>query len=254
MTSVTFRKKSIAETVKICKAAGLSGIEWGGDVHVPPMSAAAKEAAKLCFDEGLKIFSYGSYFSVQGENYFEDFQKTADTCGTLGTDTVRIWATRTSRDEASAGEYVAFIEKMKRIADEAAKRSLIVCFEHHQKTYADSLGHTCDLLSKIGSKNVKTYWQPICAEAQNNLISARELKTDVQRIHVYYWRGHERFLLSKGGAEWRGYSDVFATEKREIPCLLEFVKDDSDENFFADAKTLLALTAEANRKAENSGK
>ena len=35
MTSVTFRKKSAEDVIAIVKEAGLDGIEWGGDIHVP---------------------------------------------------------------------------------------------------------------------------------------------------------------------------------------------------------------------------
>ena len=34
LCSVTFRKKSAAQVVEIAKKAGISYIEWGGDIHV----------------------------------------------------------------------------------------------------------------------------------------------------------------------------------------------------------------------------
>ena len=35
LVSVTFRKLEPAEIVDLVKQAGLQGIEWGGDIHVP---------------------------------------------------------------------------------------------------------------------------------------------------------------------------------------------------------------------------
>ena len=61
MTSVTFRKKSAEEVIKITTEAGLEGIEWGGDIHVPAGEfIKAKEIAKKTRDAGLKVLSYGS--------------------------------------------------------------------------------------------------------------------------------------------------------------------------------------------------
>ena len=35
LVSISFRSLSPEEIIRIAKAAGLSAIEWGGDVHVP---------------------------------------------------------------------------------------------------------------------------------------------------------------------------------------------------------------------------
>ncbi len=36
LVSVTFRQLSPEEIVRVAREAGLTVIEWGGDVHVPP--------------------------------------------------------------------------------------------------------------------------------------------------------------------------------------------------------------------------
>ena len=36
LTSVSFRKLSVDEVIALAKKAGVDGIEWGSDVHVPP--------------------------------------------------------------------------------------------------------------------------------------------------------------------------------------------------------------------------
>ena len=40
LCSVTFRKKSMEEIIKIAQNAGVSYIEWGGDVHVRSLDDA----------------------------------------------------------------------------------------------------------------------------------------------------------------------------------------------------------------------
>ena len=42
LCSVTFRKKTIKEVVETAKKAGISFIEWGGDIHVKNTDDAKK--------------------------------------------------------------------------------------------------------------------------------------------------------------------------------------------------------------------
>lgn len=45
MTSVTFRKKSAENVIALVKEAGLDGIEWGGDIHVPAATLGLQNAS-----------------------------------------------------------------------------------------------------------------------------------------------------------------------------------------------------------------
>ena len=71
LTSVTFRALSISKIVQLAAAAGLDGIEWGGDIHVP---AGDIQSAVFALQEtekaGLEVLSYGSYYHGLPE---EDF-------------------------------------------------------------------------------------------------------------------------------------------------------------------------------------
>ena len=58
LVSVTFRQKSVEEIAALTAEAGLSGVEWGGDVHVPPGDReAARRAAQLTHRAGLEVLS-----------------------------------------------------------------------------------------------------------------------------------------------------------------------------------------------------
>ncbi len=247
MTSVTFRKYDIKTVVSLAKKAGLCGIEWGGDVHVPPMDkSAALEAVSRCRDDGIAIFSYGSYFSpTKAADFSGEFEKAAETCKLLGAERVRIWAGEKWFDETTEEEYRTFLERMNKVSALAREYGVTVCFEHHQNTLCDRKDHALKVLQDIGQDNVRTYWQPIQAEEGENLSCIETLKQYVDTIHVYHWRGWDRFMLSEGREHWKKYLSAFRGEKRNIPCLLEFCKDDSDENFFADAECLHELISEA---------
>ena len=62
LTSITFRKLSIDEIIALTASAGLDGIEWGSDVHVPQGDTELAESVKAKTEAaGLKVCSYGSY-------------------------------------------------------------------------------------------------------------------------------------------------------------------------------------------------
>ena len=90
MTSVTFRKKSAEDVIAIVKEAGLDGIEWGGDIHVPAGDlGTAERVRESCRQNGIEILSYGSYYRA-GEQ--ERFRPVLETAIMLGAQTIRVWA------------------------------------------------------------------------------------------------------------------------------------------------------------------
>ena len=67
-------------------------------------------------------------------------------------------------------------------------------------------------------------------------------------IHVFNWpKGPDgrpvRRPLGEAEAAWREYFEAASADGKDHVALLEFVKDDSVEQFLADAQTLLKLTS-----------
>ena len=92
LCSVTLRPLAPEAVVRVAADAGLAGIEWGGDIHVPPGDAAtARRVARLTADAGLIVSSYGSYYRVGGDKPGE-LQPILDTAAELGAPVVRVWA------------------------------------------------------------------------------------------------------------------------------------------------------------------
>src|SRR5699024_8931423 len=90
LTSVTFRRMKPEEILRVAARAGIEGIEWGGDVHVPAGDlAAARRVRALCEDAGIPALSLGSYFFL---NAGMDFRPVLETALALGVRDVRIWA------------------------------------------------------------------------------------------------------------------------------------------------------------------
>ena len=71
LTSVTFRELSAAEVLCLAQEAGLAGLEWGGDIHLPPeCPELAEELARRTAQAGLRSLSYGSYHRLcQGMDF-----------------------------------------------------------------------------------------------------------------------------------------------------------------------------------------
>jgi len=210
--------------------AGLDGIEWGGDVHVPPGSLAlAQEVGALTRSVGLEVASYGSYYRLDGSG----FEEVLATAHALGAPNIRVWAGRVGSSSASPSDWDAAVLDGQRIAALAAP--LQISFEFHQGTLADTASSTLSLLSRIDAPNVRTYWQPSAGlSVADRMAEIGELEPFLSSMHVFQWSDGLRLSLSSGFAEWTQYL-------RGDWALLEFVRDDSPEQFLEDAATLKEL-------------
>ncbi|HWD79704.1 MAG TPA: xylose isomerase, partial [Kribbella sp.] len=61
LVSVTFRQLAVEQVMEVAAGAGLSAIEWGGDIHVPLGNLVnAKRVRNLTEVHGLQVAAYGS--------------------------------------------------------------------------------------------------------------------------------------------------------------------------------------------------
>lgn len=241
LTSVTFRQKSVEEIIALAAKAGLSGIEWGGDVHVPPGDpAAAAETARKTREAGLCVLSYGSYYrGLEGE----DFGPVLASAKALGAPVVRVWAGQKTYEESAPAEFAALARRFRTAAGMAAAEGIRVAFEYHRGTATQTAAGALALLRAADCPNLGCYWQPnpdISHAEQLSEIDA--LLPYLENVHVFYWTGkNERHLLSEGADRWRDYLAHIGKSGRSRCFILEFVLNDSDEAFFADAETLKSL-------------
>lgn len=245
LTSVTFRGKSIPEVASLAKQAGLSLIEWGGDIHVPPSDRAAiAEACRAMQTYGLSCPSYGSYYRV-GDGEPEQFRAICETAAALGAETVRTWLGRKGSALVSEEERATLLGETRSLAAIAESFGLTLAFEFHGKTYNDTGETSLAFWRDVARPNVKTYWQPLAfGDSEANL---RRILPALCTVHVFHWDSeNSRFPLADGIEPWRCYLSVLRDAGRACPLLLEFVQNDDEEQFLRDARTLAALAAEAN--------
>jgi len=236
LCSVTLRSRSIDEVVAVAAEAGLAGIEWGSDVHVPDADAAARAKA-ACADAGLRVFSLGSYYRA---GTFGDFEPTLAIAAGIGAPRVRIWAGSLEPHEADAGTWDAVVEDTRRIAALAAGQGVELAFEFHNHSLTATVDGTLELLDRVVRPNVGTYWQPAVgvsdAEAPDAL---RSLLGRLMGIHCFsWWPQAERLPLGAREGLWREAFSIARSSGRDLDVMLEFVADDSLENLHGDAATL----------------
>ena len=243
LVSITFRKLSPRQIVDLVVEAGLSGIEWGGDVHAPHGDvAAAREIARMCVDAGLVIPTYGSYYRV-GHPDSVSFDAVLASAVALGAPTIRVWAGKVGSAEADAAYWNAVIEDSRRICRMAAGEGIAVAYEFHGNTLADSAASARRLLEEVNRPNLRSLWQPPKGSTPSeNRAGIDAVAPWLSHVHVFSWRIEEgqtiRLPLADYAVQWEEYLARIDALGGERCALLEFVRGDDPAQFLADAATL----------------
>jgi len=251
LCSISFRNLSCEEIVEICKKASIQSIEWGSDVHLPIGDfVRAKQVKKLCDENHILTRSYGTYFECENSTIFEEYCKIA---AILDAKVLRIWAGNKNKEDYSLEEENALIKVIQECADIAKKYNQNIGFEFHHTTYCNSTENAIKLIKLVNRDNVFSYYQPRYwnkepleyLRVQDNLRDIQEIKNYVINIHCYQWdKDINRLPLSEGFYQWNLYLDSFD----DCCVYLEFIEDDSVDNFFRDAKTLNEIIKRQNEK------
>lgn len=238
LVSVTFRQFSAEKIIEIAAENNLQGVEWGGDVHVPPDDFKNTEKVfELTRQAGLEVAAYGSYFRLGSNHNFENVLQSAEI---LQTKIIRVWAGEIGSVSADDDYRNKIIDESKRICDLAAKKDISIVYEFHGGTLTDTAESCLELIKSVNSPNLKTYWQPINGEyVAENLRQIAMILPFIAGIHVFHWLGNHRLPLENGFALWKKYFEKL--KKINGFALLEFVKDDEPNNFKKDAETLRKL-------------
>ncbi len=242
LTSVSFRKLSVDEVIELAKKAGVDGIEWGSDVHVPPQDLDyVKEVAEKTKKAGLEVISYGSYYYLGSG---EDFAPYIEAAGSLGTDTIRIWGGKKEKWELSVVEYDALVEEMRKIGLAAALADITVCLEYHGHSITATAEDAAEFVKDVDLPSVKLYWQAIIGRSEeDNLKDIDVVAPYLSNVHVFNYVGGKQELLSFGDGpkNWAAYIDRISKIPGERAFMTEFSKGGLPESFINDAYLLNKL-------------
>lgn len=251
LVSVTFRQLTPVQIVALVRQAGLQGIEWGGDIHVPHGDAGrACDVRERTEGAGLQVAAYGSYYKAGvSEGAGLAFGRVLETAVTLGAPVIRVWAGGAGSAASGEGQRAAVTEDLRRIAERAAASNVRVTLEFHSGTLTDTTDSTVQLLRDVGHANLTTCWQPpVDLGPADCLAGLQRLRGQLANLHVFQWKQGtiERCPLGEGAAVWADYLAAAATAAGDRYALLEFVEGDAPENFLRDAAVLRGWLARAN--------
>lgn len=243
LVSITFRKLSPAAVIALVKKAGLRGIEWGGDVHVPPGDlSTARVVRELTEEAGLRVAAYGSYYRVgKSEADGLPFERVLETGLELGAPTIRVWAGTAGSAAVDEEGRWRIIAELKRICDLAAKKGVTVSLEFHAGTLTDTNESASRLLLEVDHANLLTLWQPPNGMDTFEAMEGLEgLLSQVGNVHVFHWwpTSADRRVLGDGEERWRMFFGLLEQAPGDRYVMLEFVPGDSEEAFVRDAATL----------------
>ena len=246
LCSVTLRTETVDAVARVAAECGLRGIEWGGDVHVPPGDlAAAAQARAASVAADLAVASYGSYLFAGSVPDSNEMDTTLDTVHALGAPNVRVWAG--FGVESGSQQYGAVVDGLGAFCSLAAARDLTVGLEFHGGTPTATVAGTRALLDAVGAPNLFTYWQPPywreTWSPAGDATEVVELGSRLSHLHVYEWASpDDRRPLAEGAHRWDAVLSATATAigawTADRYAFLEFVADDDPDALRRDAAVL----------------
>ncbi len=243
LVSVTFRPLGRREITDLMRDCGLTAIEWGGDVHVPANDPAAiADAVAVSRENEIAIVSYGSYYraGVTTSETTAAFSDELAATVALGAPNIRIWAGTKGSAAATKEERKAFTDDIRHVCRIAAQENKTVSLEFHNGTLTDACDSALCLVEEVAAENLRLYWQPNqFRDDAYNLTTLRRVLPFVSNVHVFAWKGSEKYPLVQHERIWRQYLDILRSDSQDRNLLLEFVCDDTVEQLRRDAETLL---------------
>lgn len=242
LVSISFRAHSPREILEAMKAAGLTHVEWGSDIHAPCQNKdRLLELVELQKEFGIECSSYGTYFYI-GETPIKELKSYIAAAKTLGTSILRLWGGKKSGSEMTETERENFLKECRRAASIAKQEGVILCMECHRRSFTEHLEDALWLIDKVDSPHFRMYWQPFqWKNVEENLAYAEAIAPLAHHIHVFQWKNDQKFSLAEGIDEWRGYLGKFPLPRT---LLLEFMPDGKLSTLKAEVTALRSIIGE----------
>ena len=239
LVSISFRTLTPEIIIKRVKEAGLDGIEWGGDVHVPHGDQDAATSVKTATESaGLSVIEYGSYYVI-GKSEPTLFESAVASARALGTNIIRVWpGMNMPSDTISDSQYMDMVEDAKRIC--ALAPDMTVALECHPGSLTDEYHTAVKFISDVNMPNLGMLWQPNqYRPLEYNLDAIKALLPYLVSVHVFSWSRKTRLPLLSKKSHWEKYIELLSQKK--LNYLLEFMYDNDIETLIGEAKALRSL-------------
>ncbi|MFP4353446.1 MAG: sugar phosphate isomerase/epimerase family protein, partial [Puniceicoccaceae bacterium] len=238
LCSISFRKHTVDEIIEFARSAGIEGIEWGGDVHLPPGDPGlARSVRERTEAAGLVVSSYGSYHRSDGEA--GPFSPVVESAAALGAPVIRVWAGRRGSADAGRPYRSEVAARLREAAAAARGRNITVALEYHGGTLTDTRESAHRLLEEAGDPDLKLFWQPRTGGTfENDLAELEAALPRLSHVHCFHWGPggwKDRKPLREGTGDWKRYLELIRRAEGDRFVILEFIKDDSPGQFREDA-------------------
>lgn len=239
LVSVSFRKHTPKEILEATKAAGLTCIEWGSDIHAPCRDyARLEEIAALQKEFGILCSSYGTYFRL-GHTPMEELPDYIRAAKMLGTSILRLWCGTKSGADMTAEEREALFTVCRQAAAMAEAQGVTLCMECHHGTFTERPCDAVALMEAVSSPHFRMYWQPFqWLNPDESLQVAETIAPYAEHLHVFNWEGSRKLPLAEAVDTWRSYLAVLPPPRT---LLLEFMPDDRLETLPLEAEALKTI-------------
>jgi 3-dehydroshikimate dehydratase len=245
LVSITYRQLSVSQVIARSNAAGVAGIEWGGDIHVPHGDLpTAKLVGQQTRDAGLQISAYGSYYRA-GHDADLSAETVVASAQSLGAPVIRIWTGQQDSADATNDYRDQVTRDCRKIATLAADAGIKIALEWHRKTLTDTAAAATDLFAAVDHPNLYAFWQPrVKFSAPQNLTDMQAALPHLLGLHVFNWDEHtaDRLALADGEAAWAQYLDRVPADFEGFASL-EFVPNDDPELLSRETATLQSWLA-----------
>ena len=241
VVSATFKTLPAEEVLRMATQYGLEAIEWSENAHVQPDDPAGAAALReKTLAAGLAVAAYGSYYRLgEYEDPAATFARSLTSAAALGAPTIRVWAGTKPSAEAEEAYRAKLAKEAALIAGMAQEKGIRVAFEWHKNTLTDTNESAMALLQAADHPNLYCLWQPTVALTPAERVEGIRLLGDrMVNFHVYSWPDGKRGPLN--AAEWKLYLDAAQCGGSHY-AMLEFVRDNTEEQFASDAKVLTDL-------------
>ena len=224
LVSISFRGHTPEEILKAAKEAGLSCIEWGSDVHAPCKEHdRLEQIVQIQKRYGVACCSYGTYFRL-GITPLTELPDHIAAAKALGTRVLRLWCGSKPAEACTVEEKETLFAQCREAAAMAEAAGVVLSMECHIKSFTETAAGALELMQAVASPAFRMYWQPNqFRSVEENRQYARALRDYITHIHVFQWKGKERYPLADGVEDWKCYLSELTGSHT---LLLEFMPDD----------------------------
>lgn len=163
LSSQALLTRSPSEVLALAKAAGLDGVEWAGEAHVPTGDGAAQD--RLLMDTlraGLTVASIASLYRVTpGAEQGLGFESLLAGAVRLQAPVLRVYAGALPAARLSPAEREALRGELSRLGDLAGKRGVTICLSLGRNTSLDNYAAAIGVVEGAAHPFVRLAWEPL---------------------------------------------------------------------------------------------